>query len=245
MRYKGIWISFGIILLSGALGFFAWSNIQADAMPVVSSSLETDSQIGVVLDPWLEFKPLKRAPTTGFILYPGGFVDPKAYAPIARDIAAAGYLVVIPPMPLNLAVLDVRVAGEIITAYPDISHWFIGGHSLGGSMAASFSKDNPSLIDGLVLWASYPAGSIDLSKADLIVTSIYGTLDGVATPEEVLAAKPLLPTNTLWVPIEGGNHAQFGWYGLQKGDNPASISPEAQQDQVVRATLSLISQLTP
>jgi dienelactone hydrolase len=245
MRYKGIWIGLGIVLLLGAIGFFTWNNIQRDAMPVTVSSLETNSQVGVLFNPWLVFESQIQTPTTGFILYPGGFVDPKAYAPIARDIAAAGYLVVIPPMPLNLAVLDMTVAGEIIAAYPEILHWAIGGHSLGGSMAASFSKGNPNLIDGLVLWASYLADNIDLSKADLIVTSIYGTLDGVATPEEVLAAKPLLPTNTLWVAIEGGNHAQFGWYGLQEGDNPASISPEAQQDQIVKGTLSLLSQLAP
>jgi hypothetical protein len=107
-------------------------------------------------------------------------------------------------------------------------------------MAASFAKQNPDTIDGLVLWASYPADSSDLSAQPIAVTSIYGTLDGVATPDQVLAANPLLPEDTIWVPIEGGNHAQFGWYGLQEGDNPATISRAEQQRQVVSATLNLL-----
>jgi hypothetical protein len=77
------------------------------------------------------------------------------------------------------------------------------------------------------------------------VTSIYGTLDGVATPEEVMGGSPLLPANTNWVPIEGGNHAQFGWYGEQDGDNAAAISREAQVDQIVAATVALLSQIEP
>jgi hypothetical protein len=72
------------------------------------------------------------------------------------------------------------------------------------------------------------------------VTSIYGTLDGVALPETVLASEPLLPANTIWTAIEGGNHAQFGWYGPQEGDNPATISREEQQSQVVEATLEIL-----
>ena len=133
-------------------------------------------------------------------------------------------------MPLYLAVLDANAAAEVIAAYPAIEHWAIGGHSLGGSMAATFT-DQSSDIDGLVLWASYPSESNDLSDREITVSSIYGTLDGLATPEKVSAAEPLLPSDTVWVPIEGGNHAQFGWYGPQEGDNPATISREEQQMQ--------------
>jgi pimeloyl-ACP methyl ester carboxylesterase len=144
---------------------------------------------------------------------------------------------------LNLAVLNSGAASEVIAAYPEIDNWVIGGHSLGGSMAASFVSQNPDIIDGLAFWASYPAGSNDLSTGSVEVVSIYGTNDGVATPDQVLAAKSLLPLDTTWVPIEGGNHAQFGWYGPQEGDNPATISREEQQRQVVSATLNLLGKL--
>ena len=144
-------------------------------------------------------------------------------------------------MPLNLAVFGANAAADVTAAYPDIEHWAIGGHSLGGAMAAKYAFDNPGAMAGLVFWASYPAGSNDLSGADIAVSSIYGSNDGVATPDQVLAAKPLLPANTAWVEITGGNHAQFGWYGPQEGDNPATISREEQQAQTVAATAALLA----
>jgi acetyl esterase/lipase len=246
MRPKWLWrsiISILLLLIIGATGFLLWASNPHQAMPEAFSSLVSDSQVVVQTEPWLVFTPAVTEPTTGLIFYPGGLVDPRAYAPSARAIAASGYLVVIPSMPLNLAVFNPNAAADIIAAYPGISNWAIGGHSLGGSMAAAYAGQNPGLIPGLILWASYPAGSNDLSSNEMIVTSIYGTLDGLATPAKVLAAKPLLPVNTIWVAIEGGNHAQFGWYGPQKGDNPAIISREEQSSLVVNATVALLSQL--
>ena len=75
------------------------------------------------------------------------------------------------------------------------------------------------------------------------MTSIYGTLDGLATTEKIAASRPQLPPTTEWVAIAGGNHAQFGWYGPQSGDNPATISREEQQRQIVEATLRLLVSL--
>jgi hypothetical protein len=110
-------------------------------------------------------------------------------------------------------------------------------------MAAKFAYDNPGLVDGLVLWAAYPAGNNDLSSRDLVAASIYGTLDGLASEGEVVDSRRLMPSDTRWVAIEGGNHAQFGWYGPQNGDNPAAISRQAQQEQIVAATLEVLDQL--
>jgi len=232
-----------LLLVLGALGFFSYVSSQRAAESEAVASLESDSQVEVRQQSWLIFTPANESPTTGFIFYPGGLVDEVAYAPYARAIAEAGYLVVIPPMPFNLAVFNLNVAKKIIAANPEILHWAIGGHSLSGSMAAAFTDNNPNLIDGLVFWASYPAKGNDLSDADLFVTSIYGTRDGVATPQEILSSKPLLPASTTWVPIEGGNHGQFGWYGVQEGDNPAAISHEVQSVQIVSATIALLEKL--
>jgi dienelactone hydrolase len=183
-------------------------------------------------------------PSAGLILYPGGRVDLRSYAPTAREIAAQGYLVVVVPMPLNLAFFAPDRAAEVIAAFPEVDRWAIGGHSLGGAMAARFAHRYPSTVHGLVLWASYPAASDDLSaRGDLAVASIYGTLDGLATEDEIAASRPLLPPDTRWVAIEGGNHAQFGWYGPQRGDNPATISREAQQQETIAGTLALLAAL--
>jgi pimeloyl-ACP methyl ester carboxylesterase len=129
-------------------------------------------------------------------------------------------------------------------AYPEIERWVVGGHSLGGAMAANFADTQPERVAGLVLWASYPAESNDLSGRDLPVVSVYGTLDGLATVEKIEASRPLLPADTEWVAIAGGNHAQFGWYGEQAGDNPAEIGRREQQAQTVAATAALLQKVS-
>jgi pimeloyl-ACP methyl ester carboxylesterase len=146
-------------------------------------------------------------------------------------------------MPLNLAIFAPDRAAEVITAFPEISRWAVGGHSLGGAMSARFAYQNPEAVQGLALWAAYPASTDDLSGYSLAVTSIYGTRDGLATEDKIAASRPLLPLDTTWVAIEGGNHTQFGWYGAQSGDNTATISREEQQRQIVAATLALLVHL--
>jgi pimeloyl-ACP methyl ester carboxylesterase len=177
----------------------------------------------------------------GLVIYPGGRVDPRSYAPLARTIAEAGYLVVIPPMPLDLAVLAPDRASDVMAAYPEIEQWVLGGHSLGGAMAAKYAHDNPSLVSGLVLWAAYPADSDSLKGLAIPVLSIYGTedmgLDGIE------AGRDLLPDETQWVVMEGGNHAQFGWYGDQRGDGEATISRIEQQERIADETLAFLEGL--
>jgi pimeloyl-ACP methyl ester carboxylesterase len=225
------------------LGFVAWGSTPAQPMPEALAALPSTPQVTVTTGRWLTFQPAGVQPSTGFIFYPGGRVDYRAYAPVALAIAAKGHLVVIPHMPLNLAVLNPGAAAGVIATHPEIRHWAIGGHSLGGSMAANFVYTHPGAVDGLVLWASYPAASNNLSQAGVRVLSISGTLDGLSTPEKIAASRSLLPVDTTWVPISGGDHAQFGWYGLQSGDNPATISREEQQQQIVQATLSFLESL--
>lgn len=232
-----------LLALAGA-GFVVWGSTPAGPMPEAIAAMQPDTRVRVETGEWLVFKPQVGPLPTGLIIYPGGRVDPRAYAPVAREIALAGHLVAIVPMPLSLAVLSPDRALDVISAFPEISHWAIGGHSLGGAMAARFAYRHPGEAQGLVLWAAYPAPTDDLSSLSLPAVSIYGTLDGLATVEKIQASRALLPSDTRWVPIEGGNHAQFGWYGAQDGDNPATISREAQQAQVVAATVDLLRRMS-
>ena len=233
----------GVLVGAAVAGFVLWGSNPLPPMAEAEAALVSDAQMTVQTGRWLVFQPVGAQPETGLIFYPGGRVDARAYAPAARAIAQKGFLVVIVPMPLNLAVLNPGAAAKVIAAYPEIRHWAVGGHSLGGSMAANFIKNHPGVVEGLALWASYPASSDDLSTADLHVVSIYGSRDGLATGEKIAASKALLPVGTTWVAIEGGDHAQFGWYGDQPGDNPAAISRQEQQDQIIRATTALLESL--
>jgi dienelactone hydrolase len=213
-------------------------------MPEALAALETDSAVRVESDPWFAFWPQDRQPTSGVILYPGGRVDPRAYAPAARALAEEGYLAVITPMPLNLAVFDSGAAAGVVAAYPEIKTWVVGGHSLGGTMAAGYVEANTNVIDGLALWASYPADDTLAMRNKPAVLSIYATNDGLSTTEDIAASQANLPADTHWVEIAGGNHAQFGWYGEQPGDGQATISRLQQQEQIVAATAELLEVLT-
>ncbi len=220
-----------------------WATSARGPQSEALDALTSDDVVEVKAGKWLVFRPRKEDPTVGLILYPGAKVDARSYSPAARAIASRGHLVVIVPMPLNLAIFGIDRAAEVVEAFAHIEHWAIGGHSLGGAMAASFAAGNPSKISGLVLWAAYPAESNDLSAADLKVASISGTLDGRAVPEDLDVRRKLLPQDTRWVAIEGGNHAQFGWYGPQEGDNEAAITHETQEDEIVAATVDLLKEL--
>jgi hypothetical protein len=236
------------LLLVG--GFVIWAKTPLGPMPEAMAALQSDANVQVEQGQWYVFRPQNITPTTGAIIYPGGRVDPRSYAPYARELAIQGYLAVITPMPLNLAVLDSNQAKDVVAAYPDIKHWAVGGHSLGGAMAAHFQAVNsvssdPVSVAGLFLWAAYPADTDDLSKQPIQAVSVYGTLDGLATGDKIDASKALMPATTQFVPIEGGNHAQFGWYGPQPGDNEATISREQQMQQTIEATAAMLKSLAP
>ncbi|MCX7707123.1 MAG: alpha/beta hydrolase [Anaerolineae bacterium] len=233
-----------LVLLLAVAGFAAWAYTPLGPMPEALAALQSDATVEVTTSPWLTFTPAGSQPTTGFIIYPGGRVDARSYAPVARAIAERGYLVVIVPMPFNLAVFNPAAADGVIAAHPEIRRWAVGGHSLGGAMAANYAYTHPNAVQGLVLWASYPASNNSLADRSLAAITIYATEDGLATPAKIEASLPLLPANSRVLMIGGGNHAGFGWYGPQGGDGQATISRAEQQAQVVGATVMLLAELS-
>jgi pimeloyl-ACP methyl ester carboxylesterase len=173
------------------------------------------------------------------VIYPGGKVPAAGYGPLAQAIAGEGYLVIITPMPFNLAVFGIGAADAARAAHPEVATWALAGHSLGGSMAAQYVSDHRDGIAGLAFWAAYPA--TDLSTAPLSVMSIFGTLDAGAARMSGPEAKAQLPADAVFVSIEGGNHEQMGWYTGQPHDAPATISREDQQAQVADATVTMLA----
>ena len=235
-----------VVLISSGAGFVLWATSVPDILPEAEIALQDDTQLNVVqADNWIEFTPLQTDDiTTGYIIYPGGRVPAEAYAPLARAIAEEGYFVSIVYAPLNLAFFNTGAAAAVIEAHPEVTAWAVGGHSLGGVAAADFTANHPEQIQGLILMASQTIPGKPLNTYDeLAVVSIYGTNDGLITPDEVLAEQSNLPSDTQFVEILGGNHAQFGWYGEQAGDSTATISREAQQEEIIMATVSLLEQL--
>ena len=235
-KFRYVFVVLAATLILAIAGFVVWASNPLGPGQQALAALESDSQVTVIRGDSIIFQPVDVQPTTGFIFYPGGRVDYRSYALPLREIAAQGYLVVLVPAPLNLMVFDPNAADAVIPQFPEITYWAVGGHSLGGAMAASYLYSNPGTLDGLILWASYPAESNNLSASGLKALSIYGTLD-MAGMDKFDASRTLLPDDTTWTVIEGGNHAQFGDYGFQPGDNVATISAAEQQAQIVDATI--------
>ena len=164
----------------------------------------------------------------GFIFYPGGKVEYTAYAPLMYRLAQNGIACIITEMHFNLAVMDIDAADKAVERIADAEKWYVGGHSLGGSMAASWLEKTDRNIDGLILLASY--STADLSDNNVDVLSVYGSEDKVLNMEKYSEYFSNLPDDTTEIVIDGGNHAQFGCYGKQDGDGEAAISDIEQQD---------------
>jgi len=175
-------------------------------------------------DGTIVFKPENA--TVGFIFYPGGKVEYTAYQPLMAACAQQGIMCVLLEMPFNLAVLDINAADGIREQYPEIENWYIGGHSLGGSMAASYLSKNLGDYEGLILLGSY--STADLSDTEIDVLSVFGSEDKVMNREKYDKNKSNLPDDLTEIVIDGGCHAYFGMYGTQDGDGIPTISNEQQ-----------------
>ncbi|KUP21011.1 alpha/beta hydrolase [Paenibacillus sp. DMB5] len=192
-------------------------------------------------DGWISFEPAV-ASGTAVILYPGALVEAEAYAPLAKRIATAGHPFYIAKMPFNLAIIKGDAAEEIISGHPEQS-FVIGGHSLGGVMASRYAAEHADQLEGVFYLASYPDEKGGLKDTTLSVLSVLGTADTVVDREKYSEGRSYLPGNTVYLSIEGGNHAQFGSYGPQKGDGEPSITEEEQQTRTARAMLDWLGNL--
>lgn len=241
--FKRVLLGLLVVAAILTLGFVLWASAAAKPTDAALRALESDKQVSVVQrDGFITFSPTGVSPTTGFIFYPGGRVDYRAYAPVLRMIAERGYFVALVEVNLNLAFFEINAADDVISAHPEVAHWAVGGHSLGGVAASSYASGRPEVVSGVVFWASYPADD-SLKGLAIPVLSVFGSNDGLTTGDNIEGSRALLPAGTTYVLVEGGNHAQFGSYGGQSGDTPASIPAEEQWAQVAEATAKFLETL--
>lgn len=190
---------------------------------------------------WIVFEPTNNSSDIGVAFYPGGKVEAEAYAPILRQLSDAGITTYLLSLPADLAILDQNAVLDVFDIDPR-EQWIVSGHSLGGVAAAKMAGQESNIV-GLSLWASYPASSVDLSNSNLVVQSLIGSNDGVVNWENWNDSSNQLPSSTSWMTIEGGNHSQFGDYGLQTDDGIAAITAEEQWTATSSAILALIESL--
>lgn len=219
LKFAGV--GFLLIIALVTIGFLLWANVYYHAEDSAIYIFENSSNIKVVDN--LTILSSEVQSDVGIIFYPGAKVEAISYLPILEKLTTLGYTCVLVEMPLNMAIFDADAAEEVFDKLPRISNWYIAGHSMGGAMASDYASKNPEKVRGLILMGAYVYGDYPPEKA----LTIYGTFNDNLE-------KDIDYTENI-VKIEGGNHAQFGNYGKQKGDPDATITAEEQQNISVEA----------
>ena len=209
-----------ITLIFGACAIYLADYYRAEEGAIAVFAPEENVTVSTLEGGNVVFEP--QGAKIGVIFYPGGKVEHNAYQPLMAALAREGVLCVLIKMPFNLAVFDINAADGIQEQYPEIEDWYIGGHSLGGSMAASYLAKHTEEYAGLILLGSY--STADLSDSDLEVISVYGSEDKVMNREKYGENKSNLPEDFTEAVIDGGCHAYFGNYGAQDGDGTPTVS---------------------
>ena len=223
-----------IAITVGGCAIYVSDYYRADSVAIESFTASHSVRANESSGGFIVFEPID--PIAGFIFYPGGKVEYTAYIPLMSALAEKGVLCILIPMPFNLAVLDMNAAKGMTDKYPEVDNWYIGGHSLGGSMAASFVADNSDDFEGLILLGSYSTTQIALP-----VLSVYGSEDKVMNREKYDKYKTNISSSLTETVIDGGCHAYFGMYGAQYGDGIPSVSNEEQIHLTVEEIIKFIN----
>lgn len=237
-------IGLGIVLILAVGGFVSWAQNTMGPGEQALVALEADGDFNVTIGVnAIYFQPQNVEPDTALVFYPGARVDYRSYARPLRQVASHGFLVISVRAPLNMMFFDPDRVEDFFPQYPNIKHWAVGGHSLGGGIAAQYAGNHTDKVEGLVLWAAYPSKWNDLSESGLRALSVYGTMD-MAGIEPFENSKAIMPERTTWVIINNGNHSRFGDYGLQPGDTERAIRDFRQQALTVAATEKFLRSLS-
>ncbi|MCR5682250.1 MAG: alpha/beta hydrolase [Clostridiales bacterium] len=228
MKTKLRWMLPLALFLVLIAAFLLYTGIYYHADPSALAALTSDETVSVTETGYGWFF---DGPSADHVLvfYPGGKVEETAYAPLLHRLAREGMDVCLLKVPFRLAVFDANKADSALDSLA-YEYRYVGGHSLGGVMAAGYASEHGEDLCGVILLAAYPTRALD---PDLVCLSLYGSEDGVVDPDQIAAARKYMPEQYIEQVLEGGNHAQFGSYGRQRGDGDASLSPEEQQEQTV------------
>lgn len=243
------WITLGLTL---TVVFVAWSLVAYRAAPEARAAIRSDAVVDVRHgDGYWSFLPARRdtAARTGLVFFPGALVDPVAYAPLVRAMAADGFPAFIVELPRRGTMggaddpeVDERL--DRVLAMPAAPRrWVVAGHSRGAVVAARIASEQRRGLAGLVLIGTTHPRDVDLSALRQPVTKLVGTRDGLARASAVEANRAKLPPSTRWLWIDGGNHSQFGWYGFQPGDRRATVPASEQRTSMTRAVLAMLTSI--
>ncbi|WAA11264.1 alpha/beta hydrolase [Fervidibacillus albus] len=230
-RIRIILITFLTIVAIAIGGFFLYTSnyYRADAAAV---SILSDENVQHEDGMWVFYPDVDVDQKVGLIFYPGGKVEETAYAPLLAKLTEKGITSVLIEMPFHLAIFHIDGADDVYEKFPEIDHWFLAGHSLGGAMASSYASEHEDQLSGLILLGAYPTDELMIPTI-----AIYGSEDQVLDKEKLKVVENRIE-------ITGGNHAGFGNYGEQKGDGTAQITNDQQQELTVEHIVTFIESAT-
>ncbi len=224
-RLRIILLSMLSLIVISAGAFFIYASDYNRADDEALAILQSD---GIIRKENLTVLLPDQTSDTALIFYPGAKVEYTAYLPILNQLRQHGIACVLMEMPFNMAIFAPNAADRAFSELSGVKNWYIGGHSMGGAMASSYAAGHQDKVKGLVLLGAYIYGDVSPENA----LTVYGSLNSALE-------KHIDYTENIVI-IEGGNHAQFGNYGEQKGDLPATISREEQQDAAVEAIVEFV-----
>ncbi len=220
------WILTGVTVLL-AVCFFVYVSDYYHADEAVTQQMQEMNN----LKEGGNYLSLQTQGETGLIFYPGAKVEKEAYLPLLEKLEEKGISCYLVEMPFHLAFFGSNRADQVMEAHPEITHWYLAGHSLGGAFASAYSAKHSEEVEGVVLLGAYLYGDYPVEQS----LTIYGSEDQVLNREKITYEENVKV-------IEGGNHAQFGNYGEQKGDGDSTITAEEQQDITVELIEKFISE---
>ena len=253
-----------LLVVLAVVGFIVWAGTTKQSVPGPDAmkaleAIESNSAVEVKYGDWFVIRPTAVKPTAGLIIYPGAHSAVRGYVNVMTKVAEAGYLVVTPKMPLGYAFLAPDRAEDVYDAYPEIKHWFLSGHSLGGAMAGSYAYNNADKLAGLIFLDSYPPEGNSLSESEVPVMLIHRAKPDGELPQIYEVKNSLYPESTEWVPVLGGDHGQFGdnvggmyqeldavfafLEGMNKQEWAATISRAEQQAIISEAIIDWIGRV--
>lgn len=239
-----------VVLVVAAIGWIAlmaWLRPFSALEPAIAA-MDSDDTVTVADSlTQIVMTPTGSVSDTAVFFQPGAKVDARAYAAVLRPLADSGYTVVIAKQPLGIAFLSITAFDAATPAFPRVSRWVVGGHSLGGTVAAieadSGVGDPDAPVVGLLLYASYPASDISTTLTARVL-SLSASNDELATPDKIEASRATLPTESTFTVIDGAVHAFFGDYGPQPGDGTPTVSHSDARGEISRQSVDFVGQLS-
>ena len=231
--FKIIVIALISLTLIMTVGLFIYTIDSYGPLPDMRDGINELNLDGIeIIDDFDQISFLVDQPKKNIVIIPGGKVKPESYQYLAANLARSGYDVTIVKTLFNVAILTPNYGARFLKDGIDN---VVIGHSLGGTVGSIFSEGDLR-VSHIIFLASYPISRV--SDKDVLV--ITGELDLVLDHERLFESQELMGDNAEKVEIEGGNHAQFGWYGPQKGDGVALIDTKTQQDLVINLIIQFI-----